>query len=374
MKLKQMYPDYEHCILGIPNALLHHYGVKAKEYKLPKLKRALKQNHKNVVFMILDGMGIDMMQHQLGRFSFLRRHIKDKISSVFPPTTVAATTAFYSGLSPTESGWLGWAPYFKDLGCSVEMYTNKDYYLGTPVGEKVAARMPWQHIFDRIKAVNPAVQMTEIFPAKIKPDGAANFNEVCDRIIEQTKKESEQFVLVYWGEPDHVSHEYGPYSKEVGDTLVNINQCIKKMCAELKDTLLIITADHGHIDNNHEVMLDDYPDLVDCLAAPLGLDMRAQSVLLKKGKEEEFVSLFNKYLAKDFILLKSDEALAKGLFGPGVVHPMAKDILCDYLIIAKTEKTLAERIPNDVYKHLNGAHSGMTNREMLVPLILIKKD
>ena len=66
--------------------------------------------------------------------------------------------------------------------------------------------------------------------------------------------------------------------------------------------------------------------------------------------------------------------MAKGLFGPGVVHPMAKDILCDYLIIAKTEKTLAERIPNDVYKHLNGAHSGMTNREMLVPLILIKKD
>ena len=75
MKTKPMYPDYKHSILGIPNALLHHYGVKGKEYDLSKLKRALKQNHKNVVFILLDGMGVDMMQHQLSSFSFLRRHI-----------------------------------------------------------------------------------------------------------------------------------------------------------------------------------------------------------------------------------------------------------------------------------------------------------
>ena len=374
MRLKTMYPDYKHCILGIPNALLSHYGVKGKEYHLPKLEHALQHNHKNVVFMILDGMGIDMMQHQLGLFSFLRRHVTDKISSVFPPTTVAATTSYYSGLAPIETGWLGWAPYFKEVGCAVEMYTNKDYYMGTPISENVAARMPWQHIFDRIKAVNSAVQMTEIFPAKIKPDGAADFKEVCDRIVTQTQKEGEQFILVYWGDPDHTSHEFGPYSKEVGDVLRDLNQQIQKMCDELNDTLLIVSADHGHIDNNYEVMFDDYPDLVNCLAAPLCLDMRAQSVLLKDGKEEEFVNLFNKYLAKDFILIKSEDAVEKGLFGPGVPHPMAKDILCDYLIIAKTEKTLAQRIPNDVYVHLNGAHSGLTNREMLVPLILIKKD
>ena len=373
MRLKPMYPNYKHCIVDIPNALLHHYGVVSKPYQMPKLKRALKRNHRNVVFIILDGMGIDMIQHQLGRFSFLRRHVCDKISSVFPPTTAAATTSFYSGLMPIEHGWLGWAPYFKEVERPVEIFTNKDYYTGQKVKANLAATMPWQHIFEKIKEVNPAIQMTEIFPQKIKSDGAADFQELCHRIIEQSKVPGDQFVLAYWGEPDHTSHMFGPYSKEVKDVLTNINACIQKMCSELKDTLVIISADHGHIENTREIYLNDYPDLMACLAAPLGLDMRAQSVMLKPGKEEQFKSLFQKYLAKSFMLIKSDEALTSGLFGPGQIHPAAKDILGDYLILAKTDRTLFQRFPNDAYVHFLGVHSGLTNREMLVPLILVKK-
>ena len=374
MKIKVTYPDYDHCILSISNTLLRYYGAPAKECRLPKLDDALKTNPKNVVFMILDGMGIDMMQHQLSRFSFLRRHIKDKISSVFPPTTVAATTTYYSGLEPIEHGWLGWAPYFKHLNRPVEMYTNKDYYTGEPVGEKVSDRIPYQHIFERIKSVNSAVQTTQFYPSTIDPEGAPDFQAMCDRILKQSKESGEQFIVAYWADPDHTSHGFGPYSKEIKDVLKDLNAKVKDLCAQLKDTLVIISADHGHIENNNEVMVDNYPVLVDCLAAPLGLDMRAQSVVLKPGKEEQFVQLFNKYLKPDFMLIKSEDAVTNGLFGKGQPHPMAKDILGDYLIIAKTEKTLIQRFPNDTYKRLLGAHSGLTNREMIVPLILIKKD
>lgn len=374
MKIKAMYPDYDHCISGIPNALLHHYGVHTSEYRMPKLKRALKHNYKNTVLIILDGMGIDMMQHQLGLFSFLRRHIKDKISSVFPPTTVAATTTFYTGLEPVEHGWLGWAPYFKDLNRVVEMFTDKDFYTGESVGEKVSDRIPYQHIFDRIKAVNPAIQLTAIFPSSIQSDGPNNFQEMCDRIEALTQKNGEQFILAYWPEPDSTSHEFGPYSKEVRNVLLDLNQKVQQLCAKLKDTLIIISADHGHIENNSEIMIDDYPDLVDCFSVPLSLDMRTQAIFLKPNKEEEFLNLFKKYLAPDFLLLKSEEAVTRGLFGKGKTHPCVKDLLGDYLIIAKTEKSLVQRFPNDVYSHLKGQHSGLTNAEMIVPLILIKKD
>ena len=373
MRTKVMYPNYEHSILGIPNALLQHYGVRAKECRIPKLERALKQNHKNVVFMILDGMGVDMIQNQLGMFSFLRRHVKDRLFSVFPPTTVAATTTYFSGLAPIEHCWLGWSPYFKDLDHVVEMYTGKDNYTGVPVGN-VSDRVPYQHLFDKIKPVNSAVQLTEIFPSKIKEDGAVDFQEMCDRVVQQTEKEGEQFILCYWEEPDHTSHGFGPYSKEVKDVLLDLNQKVQQMCAKLKDTLVIISADHGHIENNNEVLLNDYPDLMDCLAAPLGLDMRAETVFLKPDKEEDFLTLFKKYLAKDFLLMKSEDAVSMGLFGKGEVHPLAKELLGDYLIIAKNEKTLVQRFPDDVYKHLLGVHSGLTNKEMIVPLILIKKD
>ena len=113
MRSKLLYPNYDHSILGIPNSLLNYYGAKAHHTSLPILDKLLKQNYKNVILIILDGMGMDMLQHNLSPLSFLRCHIKTKISSVFPSTTTVATTTYYSGLTPIEHGWLGWVPYFK---------------------------------------------------------------------------------------------------------------------------------------------------------------------------------------------------------------------------------------------------------------------
>ena len=42
----------------------------------------------------------------------IKNRIKS-ITSVFPPTTTAATTSMLSGLNPNEHGWLGWDLYFK---------------------------------------------------------------------------------------------------------------------------------------------------------------------------------------------------------------------------------------------------------------------
>ena len=374
MKLKLFYPDYDCSILGIPNALLRHYGVKTDIAPLPLLEKALKHNHKNVILIILDGMGIDMLQHNLPFFSFLRRHIKKRISSVFPPTTTAATTTFYSGLPPVAHGWLGWSPYFKDLGLVVELFTNKNFYTGQDIPQNVTQKMSYTHIFEKIKNTNPTVQTTEVFPAFIRPGGVSSFDESCQRIKAQTKKPGSQFIIAYWTDPDSTSHKFGPYSPNIKQVLKNLNSKIKQLCAALDDSLVIITADHGHIQNKKDIFLNDYPDLMDCLAAPLSLDMRAQAIFLKPEKETTFLSLFNRYLAQDFMLIKSQTALNMNLFGVGPAHPYAKDFLGDYLLISTSEKSLAQRFPNDCHKYLPGAHSGLTNREMLVPLILIEKN
>ena len=373
MKRKIFYPDYDNSILGIPNAFLDYYGVRTKHPALPMLEQALKQNHKNVIFIILDGMGIDMLQHDLPFFSFLRRNIKSEISSVFPPTTVAATTTYYTGLCPVEHGWLAWSPYFKDLKRVVEIFTNKDFYTGEVVAENVSKRMPYVHIFDKIKAVNSNVQLTKIDPANIDPKGAVDIDDFCAKIKKQSQKPGKQFIMAYWGKPDSTSHKFGPYSSEVKTVLKELNSKMKKLCSELQDALIIISADHGHIENAN-IFLNDYPDLMDCLAAPLGFDTRVQTIFLKKGKEETFVRLFNRYFKDGFILMKSKDALKMNLFGNGKAHPFVKDFLGDYLIISTKGKSLVQRFENDVYSYLPGMHAGLTNKEMLVPLILLEKD
>lgn len=373
MKLKIFYPNYDNSISGIPNAILHHYGFKTETRGLPPLDKALSRHPKNVIFLILDGMGIDMLEHNLSRFSFLRRHIKTQISSVFPPTTVAATTTFYSGQSPVEHGWLGWSPYFKDLNCVVEIFTNKNYYTGKPVSENVSEKIPYVHIFDKIKSADTNVHLTEIFPSFIKPNGASDFDDMCSKIKEQSTHDGPQFILAYWPNPDSSSHEFGPYSKEVKTVLKNLNAKVKHLCTELTDSLVIISADHGHVENKGDIFINNYPDLLDCLQLPLSLDCRVQAVFLKENREDMFLALFEKYLSKEFLLFKTEDALKMHLFGYGKPHPLAKDFLGDYLIISKAQKSLIQRFENDAYIHLTGAHSGLTNQEMLVPLILVEK-
>ena len=372
MRSKLFYPNYEHSILGIPNSLLRYYGAKAHHTSLPILDKLLKRNYKNIILVILDGMGVDILQHNLSSLSFLRRHVKTKISSVFPSTTTAATTTYYSGLAPIEHGWLGWAPYFKDLNRVVELFPNTDYYTGEHLKEKVTDRMPYVHLCDQISNANSSICCSKIFPIFADPKGPANFDQFCKRIKEVSLKKGSQFILAYWAEPDHTSHIKGPYSKTVKDILKNINNQIKHMCANLKNSLVIISADHGHVENT-DVFINDYPELMNCLSVPLALDMRVQTIFLKPNKEKTFVQLFNQYLSKDFILIKTEKALEMKLFGPGKAHPVAKGCLGDYLILSKRNKSLQQRLPNDLYGKLLGYHSSLTNKEMVVPLIIIEK-
>jgi len=372
MKNKPFYPNYNHSILGIPNSLLSYYGAKATHPSLPILDGYLRQNYKNVILIILDGMGMDMLQHNLSKFSFFRRHIKTKISSVFPSTTVAATTAYYSGLAPIEHGWLGWSPYFKDLDRVVELYTNKDFYTGKRQRKNVTQKMSYPHICDKISSANSTLHCTKVFPTFVDPDGPTDFKEFCFKVKQATLKKGSQFVLAYWFDPDHTSHEFGPYSKNVKAVLKDLNSKVKRLCSELKDSLVIVSADHGHIETQ-DIFLNDYPDIMDCLAKPLSLDMRVQSVFLKPNKKKTFVRLFDQFFAKDFFLMKTEEALKMNLFGLGKMHPIAKGFFGDYLLIAKGGKNLVQRFPNDCYHVLKGSHSSLTTNEMLVPLIVIKK-
>ena len=50
--------------------------------------------------------------------------LKD-ITTVFPATTVAATTSMMTGLNPVESGMLGWDMYFKDTDETISLYLNR---------------------------------------------------------------------------------------------------------------------------------------------------------------------------------------------------------------------------------------------------------
>lgn len=98
------FPNYDRSILSISSSILKNYDVKSNYKSLSELDNILSKKYKNVIFLILDCLGTDIIEKNLDENSLLRKNIVTSVTSVYPPTTAAATTAFHSGLSPLENG------------------------------------------------------------------------------------------------------------------------------------------------------------------------------------------------------------------------------------------------------------------------------
>ncbi len=370
---KIQFPNYDESILSITTSVLKNYNYNSDYKSLPELDAALAKNYKNVVLMIFDGMGVSVLKKHLNENDFLRKHTKKDISSVCPCTTTAATSTFYSGLPPICHGWLGWSPYFKEHNAVIELFRNNEYYTQKPaMVSPVADMIKYEHIFNKIKkSTNGQVKTTEVFPP-FRENGVKNLDEMCERIINICSKPEKQFVLTYWTEPDSTSHKLGPHAPKVKSLVLDINDKIQELTEQLEDTIIIISADHSHIDSGKFIFLTEHPKFLECLDKPLSLDDRCYAFFVKKEMENDFISYFEKNFSEQFILMSSNEALECNLFGKGVPHKKALDFIGDYIVLAKGEYALRQS-PSSPDTDIKGSHSGITKDEMIVPLIIVEK-
>lgn len=374
MSVPLLFPDYQNSILNIPCTLLKHFGLRAPHGTLAVLEQELTAHqYKNIVLMVFDGMGTSVLEKNLPQKSFLRRHIRQEITSVFPPTTAAAITAIQSGLSPVESGWLGWNAWFEDFGRPLVLFTNKDFYTQEPVnGADVRGKL--------LKAPH----INEKFQSKLDAHDVSNLNNFCGiahkvENLEQWFAEIEtlcqspkrKFIYGYWNNPDSEMHKNGVESPAGKEILSAVNHLTEQLTENLKDTLLIITADHGMTDVE-SLYLDDYPELEDCLEHAPTLEPRFCSFKLKPGRKFRFKQIFEQALGKDFWLMSKEEVLERKLTGDGSPHPRAAEFMGDMLAIATGNKILQYRMKGaPLPKGFAAHHAGLTAEEMSVPLILI---
>ena len=154
-------PDYDNCLVNLSNSILKHFGAETSAPTLKMADKLLENEYKNVVVLLMDAMGISVIEKHLRPDGFLRSHLAGAYSSVFPPTTVAATTSVLSGLYPNEHGWLGWDMYFPMLGKNVTVFTNSNQLEEDEKGEVIDPKsaadyhvafkyLPYKNIIDRI--------------------------------------------------------------------------------------------------------------------------------------------------------------------------------------------------------------------------------
>lgn len=383
------YPDYDDCIAGIPNSVLKSMGLEPGRRTLELLDRHLEgRSYENVVVILLDGMGKNIMDANLSKDGFFASHLAGTFSSTFPPTTVAATTSIQSGMEPCEHGWLGWDCYYPQIDKNVTVFLNKE----TGTDEQAESyNVAWRYCgyestVDRL--LKAGVQAYNAMPF-LEPF-SDTFEKICDRIAGLCWQPGRKYIYSYWREPDHLMHEKGCFCTESKELLRKLEKQVNELCKRLekaempqkegksydisgvggsKKNLVIVTADHGHIDTKG-VALIDYPKICECLSRLPSIEPRALNFFVNPGMEEQFVSEFNRSFSEKFRLFTKAEVLENKLFGRGTEHPAFRDMLGDYLAVATGDLCIYNT--REEADFFIGAHAGLTVEEMTIPLILVE--
>ncbi|MDE6030492.1 MAG: phosphodiesterase, partial [Oscillospiraceae bacterium] len=230
-----MYPDYDNCIVNLACSVMKHFGVTPPNATLPLADRLLSgKRYKNVVVLLLDGMGKNIMEANLAPDGFFRRNLAGMYSSVFPPTTVAATTAVDSGLFPVQSAWLGWTGYFPEVDMNVVYFLNQDFDTDEQIeGESIAWKyVPYYGICDRIRAAGFGAH----FVAPFREPFPENFGALCREIKRLCARDGEKYIYAYWDQPDNVMHRKGCFGEPAKSMVRGLESAVGELADELSDT------------------------------------------------------------------------------------------------------------------------------------------
>ena len=374
------WPNYSRSLLNTTATILRYFGVATPYAPLRELVPFFQAKPRHIILMIFDGMGTASLQEHLDASSWMRRHQFAEITSVFPPTTTAAMTSYYTGLSPLEHGWLGWSLYFKQYGRSVDVFTNRDSLdkqmlsQGRPGLELLGYEPIYNKIervtAGRVKTYSIGPQGLTLQPGVNKHIEVEHLEDMAMELIHLSRIE-DRIYLTYWPEPDATMHEKGPKDKAIGEQLRQLDHFLESLMPELSESLIIISADHGQIQVALRMDMRQDSELYHALLMPPSMEPRAASLRVKPEQRSTFAATFRKKYGRDFRLLSKRQVLQQNLLGYGIPHPLVDDFLGDYLAIGLTHHLLVcssnfsiERFP------FRGHHAGLCPDEMNIPLIV----
>ena len=164
-------------------------------------------------------------------------------------------------------------------------------------------------------------------------------------------------------------HRKGCFGEKAKLVLRDIELQTEEFADKLPEgTLLLITADHGHI-NSPKAVITDYPDIMECLVRMPSIEPRCSNLFIKEGMDEQLKRAFKEHFPDDFILISKAEAFERGLFGTGTPHRRLNEMVGDYLAVAVGNISLY----NKKSKNFVANHAGLTRDEMEIALINFEK-
>src|SRR5205085_5678535 len=144
---------------------------------------------------------------------------------------------------------------------------------------------------------------------------------------------------------------------------------------ERRETLLLITADHGQVDCPAEeaICLAEHPEIVDSLLLPPAGQSRAAYLYALPRSVQQLAGQLGQHAGR-LEVITSWQALAQGLFGPPELAARLDTRVGDVIALTRGGAQLLWVDHQREHLGCHGRHGSLTEEEMLVPLLVLPLD
>ena len=405
-----IYPYYDGLSLAnLPASVCHWLGVPplagpsgGAPALVSEILDLFPRSFQHVILLVVDGMGLNTLQEALrlagpdGDYAawagLAGEGVLAPLTSVVPSTTAAALTSLWTGAAPANHGIVGYEVWLKEYGMIANMIFQSPASFTGDVGSLQRAGFD-ARTFLPVPTLGPHLVQNGVRPYAFQHQSIARsglstmlfpgvdvnpFKSLSDLwvtlegLLESGGKER-NYIYIYWGELDEHSHRFGPGDPRVSLELASFSHQMAYIIRALRargrgDTLLLVTADHGHIftPRQAEYELRNHPRLLDMLVMLPSGEARLPFAYLRPGQDAAFLDYLETTWRGQFLAAPSQQAIQSGLFGARGRYERLPERVGDYVIFPQAP---AYWWFGSRDNPLLGRHGGLSRTEMLIPLV-----
>ena len=398
-------PDYDGGgLLNLPATVLEAFGVRdvSDPPPLRDLDPALLDGARQIIVVLADGLGwwqLELLTRS-GAMPFVadiveRARRRDhaqliEASTIFPSTTAAALTTMHTARSPQEHGNLAyfcWVPEFRQVTQMLRWGRAQDrrgsYFDDARLDPRRFVRVPSIHSRLRERGVVTYVIEPDIFRNEAMNrmhSAEARYLgymlpttmgvRIRELLVSRPHGTAPAYAYAYWSGIDSTAHVYGPRSAETAAEAASLDLNLRRALGDRAagDTLVILTADHGHAETDPEKLIGlvDDAELAPLLRHPLAGEPRlvfihtTHAALVRDHLETRWPGAFT--------FIDREEAIAAGLFGSGDPSAVRERVGEVCALLDADRGASIVRVGGEVVRH-RGSHGGMTADEMRIPIL-----
>ncbi|MBE2200191.1 MAG: alkaline phosphatase family protein [Anaerolinea sp.] len=383
-------------LLGVPFAGL---GPLREE-----LWRSFGGDVQRVVLLIVDSLGWQMVERERAACDSLlvgETAVCAQITSIFPSTTVAALSSFWTGVGPAQHGLVGlrlltpeygtvtqFIHFTPDFGsypdALVDAGLKPEEFLHAPgMAEQLSAGGVPTYRFKSYQLINSALSKMHGRGAK-DSFGVVSTADMFVRMRQflEAKAGEPMYVSAYWPTVDTLMHYHGWDHPSVAAEVRAIFHQLKSellgplSAAARAGTVFLLTADHGQTicPPSRYIHYADHPQLEKMLLIRPTGEPRLPYFHARQGRQRDVLHYLQDHFGEAMLPLTGEEALAAGLLGPQPHSPDTAVRVGDVIGVMRHDYAFVTPQDLEYAERMLGRHGGMTQLEMRVPFVAMRLD